>query len=55
MPRASDRVNLTISEENILKNKGYEITAKLGEGAYAKVYEIDLERIVYVIILMAGQ
>ncbi len=54
MPRASNRVNLTISEENILNNKGYEISAKLGEGAYAKVYEIDLEPIVYVTILRAG-
>lgn len=37
MPRALDRIQLTNSEENILNNKGYEISAKLGEGAYAKV------------------
>ncbi|KAG4068829.1 hypothetical protein HA402_004977 [Bradysia odoriphaga] len=38
MPRALERLHLTKSEENILSNKGYEISAKLGEGAYAKVY-----------------
>lgn len=37
MPRALDRIQLTNSEENILNSKGYEITQKLGEGAYAKV------------------
>lgn len=37
MPRALERLHLTKSEENILSNKGYEIAAKLGEGAYAKV------------------
>lgn len=37
MPRASEIVRLTASEENTLTNRGYEISAKLGEGAYAKV------------------
>lgn len=37
MPRGLDCIQLTSSEENILSNKGYEISTKLGEGAYAKV------------------
>ena len=37
MPRASDIVQLSTSEENALCTRGYEISAKLGEGAYAKV------------------
>lgn len=37
MPRAADIVQLSRSEENALSTRGYEISAKLGEGAYAKV------------------
>lgn len=44
MPRTLDRIHLTTSEENILSNKGYEISAKLGEGAYAKVYLSEYKR-----------
>lgn len=38
MPRNSDLVRLSKSEESALSTRGYEISAKLGEGAYAKVY-----------------
>lgn len=40
MPRNSDLVKLSKSEENALSTRGYEILAKLGEGAYAKVYTL---------------
>ncbi|XP_037033418.1 testis-specific serine/threonine-protein kinase 6-like [Bradysia coprophila] len=38
MPKTSHRIHLTESEENALSARGYELSTKLGEGAYAKVY-----------------
>lgn len=37
MPRALDVAHLTTSEENALNTRGFVLSAKLGEGAYAKV------------------
>lgn len=59
MPRALDRINLTSSEENILNSKGYELSAKLGEGAYAKVclfiaFQMNVKNEVFVVTLRKG-
>lgn len=59
MPRALDRINLTSSEENILNSKGYELSSKLGEGAYAKVclfhtFQMYVKNEVFVCILRKG-
>lgn len=37
MPRTSHYVHLTDSEDNALSARGYKLSNKLGEGAYAKV------------------
>ncbi|KAG4068178.1 hypothetical protein HA402_008819 [Bradysia odoriphaga] len=38
MAKALRRIHLTESEEKALSTRGYELSTKLGEGAYAKVY-----------------